>query len=40
MIKQDPFDSLTFLQIYNITKKKAKEFLPKGSTNPTVELEL
>ena len=40
MIKQDPFDCPTLIQIYNISKRRNKEFEPKDNNNPIVEVDL
>ena len=40
LIKQDPFDCPTLLQIYNVAKRKNKLFEPKDNNNPVVEVDL
>ena len=40
MIKQDPFDCPTLLQIYNTVKRKNKLYEPKDHSNPIVEVDL
>ena len=40
MIKQDPFDCPTLIQIYNIVKRKNKQYEPKDHSNPIVEVDL
>ena len=40
MIKQDPFDCPTLVQIYNIVKRKNKQYEPKDHSNPIVEVDL
>lgn len=40
MIKQDPFDSPTLVQVCNFMKRKSQEFEPKNVPNPTVEFDM
>lgn len=40
MIKQDPFDCPTLTQIFNVVRRKNKQYEPKNNANPIVEVDL